>query len=160
MLSSPFQMVLYEGGHGADLDGVRVVGWVLKQAIVGVEQLLRQQEEELSGWPTVVQPDGVGREETRVMSVAVSDARRMKQTCTILYIAQKLAVHSLKDERGFFLDTCITFSSNWIEFNNCKDMHFHAMVELYGSKSLFVVMSVFKSIEAALAYPSSPMKVM
>lgn len=36
---SPFMVVVHEGGHGADLDGVRVVGRVLKEAVVRVEQL-------------------------------------------------------------------------------------------------------------------------
>ena len=52
---SPFQMVLYEGGHGTDLDGVGVIGRVLKEPIIRVEQFLRQQEEELPRRPTVVQ---------------------------------------------------------------------------------------------------------
>lgn len=49
-------VVVHEGGHGADLDGVRVVGRVLKEAVVRVEQLSGHQEEELSGGPAVVQP--------------------------------------------------------------------------------------------------------
>jgi len=56
-VASPFQLVLHEGGHGADLDGVGVVGRVLEEAVVGVEELLGQQEEELPGGPAVVQPD-------------------------------------------------------------------------------------------------------
>ena len=52
---SPFQMVLHEGRHRADLDGVGVIGRVLKQAIVRVEELLGEQEEELSRRTTVVQ---------------------------------------------------------------------------------------------------------
>ena len=56
-VSSPFQLVLHEGWHGADLHGVGVVGRVLKQTIIRVEQLLGQQEEELPGGPAVVQPD-------------------------------------------------------------------------------------------------------
>ena len=47
-------MVLNECRHGADLNGVGVVGRVLKQAIVRIEQLLRQEEEELSGRAAVV----------------------------------------------------------------------------------------------------------
>ncbi len=54
--TSPFVMVVYEGGHGADLDGVGVVGRVLKQTIIRVEQLPGNQEEELPGRPAVVQP--------------------------------------------------------------------------------------------------------
>lgn len=49
-------VVVHEGGHGADLDGVRVVGRVLKEAVVRVEQLSGHQEEELSWGPAVVQP--------------------------------------------------------------------------------------------------------
>lgn len=49
-------VIVYEGGHGADLDGVGVVGRVLKQTIIRVEQLPGNQEEELSGRPAVVQP--------------------------------------------------------------------------------------------------------
>ena len=49
-------MVLHQRGHGADLKGVGVVGGVFKQAIVWVEELLGQQEEELSGGAAVVQP--------------------------------------------------------------------------------------------------------
>lgn len=54
--SSPFMVVVHEGRHGADLDGVRVVGWVFKEAIVWVEQLSGHEEEKLSGGSTVVQP--------------------------------------------------------------------------------------------------------
>ena len=55
-VSSPLQLILHKGRHGADLHGVGVVGRVLKQTIVGVEELLGQQEEELSGGAAVVQP--------------------------------------------------------------------------------------------------------
>lgn len=54
--SSPFMVVVHKGRHGADLDRVRVVGWVFKQAVVRVEQLSGHQEEKLSGGSTVVQP--------------------------------------------------------------------------------------------------------
>lgn len=54
--AEPLVLVVHEGGHGADLHGVRVVGGVLEQAVVGVEELPRQQEEELAGRPPVVQP--------------------------------------------------------------------------------------------------------
>lgn len=54
--SSPFMVVVHKGRHGADLDGVRVVGRVFKQAVVRVEQLSGHQEEKLSGGATVVQP--------------------------------------------------------------------------------------------------------
>lgn len=54
--SSPFMVVVHKGRHGADLDRVRVVGGVFKQAVVRVEQLSGHQEEKLSGGSTVVQP--------------------------------------------------------------------------------------------------------
>lgn len=41
-------MVLHEGRHGTDLYCVSVVGGVLKQAVVWVEELLGEQEEELT----------------------------------------------------------------------------------------------------------------
>lgn len=53
---SPFMVIVHEGGHGADLDRVGVIGRVLKQTIIRVEQLPGDQEEELSGRPAVVQP--------------------------------------------------------------------------------------------------------
>lgn len=53
---SPFVVIVHEGRHGADLDSVGVVGRVLKQTIIRVEQLPGNQEEELSGRPAVVQP--------------------------------------------------------------------------------------------------------
>ena len=53
-------MVLYKGGHGADLDSVGVVGRVLEQAVVRVEELLGEQEEELSRRAAVVQAEGRG----------------------------------------------------------------------------------------------------
>lgn len=49
-------MVVDKGRHGADLDGVGVVGRVLEQAVVGVKELTRHQEKELSRRATVVQP--------------------------------------------------------------------------------------------------------
>lgn len=54
---SPFQMVLDKRRHGADLNGVRVVGRVLKQTVVGIKQLLGQEEEKLSGRAAVVQSE-------------------------------------------------------------------------------------------------------
>lgn len=48
-------MVLYKCRHWADLHHIRVIGRVLKQAVVRVKHLLRQQEEELPGWAAVVQ---------------------------------------------------------------------------------------------------------
>ena len=53
---SPFMVIVYKSGHGADLDGVGVVGRVLKQTIIRVKQLPGNQEEELSGGSAVVQP--------------------------------------------------------------------------------------------------------
>lgn len=63
--SSPFQMVLDKRRHWADLNGVGVVGRVFEQAVVRIEQLLRQEEEELSGWTAVVQPRRDERTERR-----------------------------------------------------------------------------------------------
>ena len=51
----PVKVILYEHGCGADLDCVRVVGRVLKEAIVWIEDLTRQEEEEFSRWTTIVQ---------------------------------------------------------------------------------------------------------
>lgn len=48
-------MVFHKGRHGADLHCVGVIGGVLKESIVRVEELLRQKEEELSRRTTVVQ---------------------------------------------------------------------------------------------------------
>lgn len=48
-------MVFYKCRHGADLYCVGIICRVLKESIVGVEELLRQKEEELSGRTTVVQ---------------------------------------------------------------------------------------------------------
>lgn len=69
---SPFQMVLYEGWHGADLDGVGVVGRVLKESVVGIKELLGQEEEELPGRPAVVQPEGGRKRRDRNSSSAPS----------------------------------------------------------------------------------------
>lgn len=52
----PFVVIVYKCRHGADLDRVRVIGRVLKQTIVRVEELPGDQEEKFSGGPTVVQP--------------------------------------------------------------------------------------------------------
>lgn len=48
-------MVLHKRRHGADLHHIRVIGRVLEQTVVRVEQLLRQQEEEFPRRPAVVQ---------------------------------------------------------------------------------------------------------
>lgn len=50
-------MVLHKRWHGADLNSVGIVGWILEQTVVGIEQLLGQQEEELSGGAAVVQSE-------------------------------------------------------------------------------------------------------
>ena len=52
----PFVGILDERRHRADLDGVGVVGWVLKESVVWVKQLPGQQEEKLPRRATVVQP--------------------------------------------------------------------------------------------------------
>lgn len=49
-------VIVYKCRHGADLHRVRVVGGVLKQTIVRVEELPGDQEEEFSGGAAVVQP--------------------------------------------------------------------------------------------------------
>lgn len=52
----PLVVIVHESRHGADLDCVGVISRVLKQTIIRVEQLPGNQEEELPGRPTVVQP--------------------------------------------------------------------------------------------------------
>ena len=52
----PVHVVLDEHGGGADLDSVGVAGRVLKEAVVWVEDLSREEKEELSRWPTIVKP--------------------------------------------------------------------------------------------------------
>lgn len=52
----PLVVIVHKGRHGADLDRVGVISRVLKQTIIRVEQLPGNQEKELSGRPTVVQP--------------------------------------------------------------------------------------------------------
>lgn len=52
----PFQVIFNKGRHGADLYSVSVVGGILKQPVIGIEELLRQKEEEFSGGAAVVQP--------------------------------------------------------------------------------------------------------
>lgn len=56
METLPFEIIFYKRRHGADLDCVSVICRILKESIVRVEELLRQQEEELSRRATVVQP--------------------------------------------------------------------------------------------------------
>lgn len=48
-------MIIDKRRHRRHVDRVRVVGGVLEQAVVRVEQLSRQQEEELPARPAVVQ---------------------------------------------------------------------------------------------------------
>ena len=52
--AEPVEVILDEGGGGADLYSVGVIGRILKQAIVGVEDLSGDQEEELTRGATVV----------------------------------------------------------------------------------------------------------
>lgn len=52
----PLVVIVHKGRHGADLDRVGVISRVLKQTIIRVEQLPGNQEKELSGRSTVVQP--------------------------------------------------------------------------------------------------------
>lgn len=52
----PFVMIVDEGRHGADLDGVGVVSRVLEQAVVRVKEFAWNQEKELSGRAAVIQP--------------------------------------------------------------------------------------------------------
>lgn len=63
---SPLVVIVHERRHGADLDRVRVVGGVLKEAVVRVEELPGDQEEELSGGAAVVQPATRLRQQSRV----------------------------------------------------------------------------------------------
>lgn len=53
----PFMMIVYEGRHGADLNRVGVVGRIFKQTIIWVKEFSGNQEEELSGGSTVIQPE-------------------------------------------------------------------------------------------------------
>lgn len=57
-------VVVHKGRHGADLDSVRVVGGVFKEAVVRVEQFSGHQEEKLSGGSAVVQPAAVTQSNT------------------------------------------------------------------------------------------------
>ena len=52
--SKPLHVVVDERGGGADLNHVGVVGRVLKQTVVGVEDLMRQEEKELTTWTTTI----------------------------------------------------------------------------------------------------------
>lgn len=48
-------LVVDEGGHWRNFDRVRVIGGVLEQSVVGVEQLAAEQEEELPRGSAVVE---------------------------------------------------------------------------------------------------------
>ena len=50
----PVQVVLQEDRGGADLDCVRVIGRVLKESVVRVEDLSGEKEEEFTRWTTIV----------------------------------------------------------------------------------------------------------
>ena len=54
----PLQVVVDERGGGADLDHVGVVGQVLKETVVGVEDLTREKKEKLTTWTTIVKSGG------------------------------------------------------------------------------------------------------
>lgn len=72
-------MVVDEGRHGADLDGVGVIGRVLEQAVVGVKELTRHQEKELSRRATVVQPVNTRTNFTHFTSASVSSEGTAEQ---------------------------------------------------------------------------------
>ena len=59
--SKPLEIVVDEGRGGADLNCIGVIGRVLKQAVVGVEDLTGEKEKELTTWTTIVKSKG-GRE--------------------------------------------------------------------------------------------------
>lgn len=56
-INLPLVCVFYECWHGTDLHGVGIIGWVLKEAIVGIEEFPWQQEEELPRRTTVVKSE-------------------------------------------------------------------------------------------------------
>ena len=56
--SKPLHVVVNERGGGADLNSVGVIGRVLKQTVVGVEDLTRQEEEEFTTWTTIIKSKG------------------------------------------------------------------------------------------------------
>ena len=58
----PVHVVLEEHGGGADLHCVRVVGGVFEEAVVRVEDLAREKEEEFSRRAPVVKPVRVRKE--------------------------------------------------------------------------------------------------
>lgn len=59
---SPLVVIVHERRHRADLDRVRVVGGVLEETVIRVEELPGDQEEELSGGAAVVQPAAQDRD--------------------------------------------------------------------------------------------------
>ena len=61
----PVHVVLEEHGGGADLHRVRVVGGVFEEAVVRVEDLAREKEEEFSRRASIVEPVRVRRGEDR-----------------------------------------------------------------------------------------------
>lgn len=97
----PFMVVVYEGRHGADLDGVRVIGWILKQAVVRVEELSGDEEEKLSGGSAVVQPAGrMNHESTTTQSSALKTQDDttlwwQRMSCDSFYRLQKHAVDAV-----------------------------------------------------------------
>lgn len=55
--SEPVQAVLDEGCGGANLNGVSVVGRVLKEPVIRVEDLSREKEEEFSTGASIIEPE-------------------------------------------------------------------------------------------------------
>lgn len=97
----PFMVVVYEGRHGADLDGVRVIGWILKQAVVRVEELSGDEEEKLPGGSAVVQPAGRMNHETTTTQSSALKTRDdttlwwQRMSCDSFYRLQKHAVDAV-----------------------------------------------------------------
>lgn len=55
--AKPLVMVVHERRHGADLNGVGVIGRILEQTVVRVKELPRHQKEKLSRRAAVVQSE-------------------------------------------------------------------------------------------------------
>ena len=51
----PLVVIFNEGGHGGYLDGIGIVGGILKKTVIRVEQFPRDEKKELSGGSSVVQ---------------------------------------------------------------------------------------------------------
>lgn len=105
--SSPFMVVVHKGRHGADLDGVRVIGWIFKQAVVRVEQLSGHQEEKLSGGSTVVQP--------AIIIIIHRDVSRTSESVTLVRL-QLLCNHTkhLKERyKHIYTGFCCRDESKW-----------------------------------------------